>query len=165
MDDGEGGRQLCHGLTPGGCGTTPGRKWRLTWGGGQPSTRQSVGLHSGVVKVSVVSVDVTWGRVDRPVSTVPDSIDVDVNGVFQLDRQAQSGSGLPLRGGGGATGADCDTFVVGGPASAFLSGTDGSVNFAGNVSVAVASSAVLAGDVAVGVASLAVAGVPGRPCW
>ena len=68
---------------------------------GSGPTRQSVGLHSGAVQVSTVWVDVTRRRVDRPVSTVPDSIDVDVNDVLQLDRQAQVESGLPLRGGGG----------------------------------------------------------------
>ena len=67
---------------------------------GSGPTRQSVGLHSGAVQVSMVSVDETRRRVDRPVSTVPDSIDVDINDVLQLDRQAQVESGLPLRGGG-----------------------------------------------------------------
>ena len=131
-------RQLCDGLAPGGSGTSPGGKWRLIRGGGQPpgsvmdfevqltssldetvvnpmanagygsggaghdhsprvredverpvpqpagsrSTRQSVGLHSGAVKVYAVSVDVTRKQVDRPVSTVHYSIDVDVNGVM-----------------------------------------------------------------------------------
>ena len=48
-----------------------------------------------------MSVDVTWKRVDNPVSTVPDSVNVDISGVLQRDSQAQSGSGLPLWGGGG----------------------------------------------------------------
>ena len=33
-------------------------------------------------------------------STVPDSSDVDISGVLQLDSRARLGSGLPLRGGG-----------------------------------------------------------------
>ena len=52
-------------------------------------------------------------------------------------------------GGGGAVSVDCGTGVVGGPASAFLSGTDGCVDFAGDVAVGVTSPAVLAGEVAV----------------
>ena len=47
---------------------------------GSRPTHQSVGLHSGAVQVSAVSVDVTRRRVDRPVSTIPDSSDVDVTG-------------------------------------------------------------------------------------
>ena len=54
----------------------------------------------------------------------------------------------PLYGGGGvAAGVDCGTFVVGGPASAFLIGADGCANFAGDVAVGVASPAALSGDV------------------
>ena len=51
--------------------------------------------------MSAVSVNATRRQVDWPVSTVPDSIDVDISGVLQLDIQAQSVNGLPLRGGGG----------------------------------------------------------------
>ena len=51
--------------------------------------------------MSAVSVDATRKRVDQPVSTIPDSVDVDISGVLQRDGQAQTGSGLPLRGGGG----------------------------------------------------------------
>ena len=73
--------------------------------------------------------------------------------------------------------------MVGGPASAFLSGTDRCVDYAGDVTVGVTSPAVLAGEVAVVMDSPAVAGaesladfagdfavcrcwglVPGR-CW
>ena len=90
-------------------------------------------------------------------STVPGSIDVDINGVLQLDIQAQLGSGLSLRE-GVATCVDCGAFAVGGPTSSFLSGADGYVDFAGDVAVGVASPAVLAGDVAITVASPAVAG-------
>ena len=125
---------------------------------GSRSTQQSVGLHSGAVKVSVLLVNVTQKRVDRPVSTVPNSVDVDVNGVLQLDRQAQLGSGLFLRE-EVVTGVDCGAFMVGGPASAFMSGVDGCVDFAGDVAVGVASPAVLAGGVTIRVASPAVAGV------
>ena len=57
---------------------------------------------------------------------------------------------------------DCGTGVVGGPASAFLSGTDGCVDFAGEVAVSVMSPPVLAGDVAIGVVSPAVVGA--APC-
>ena len=86
------------------------------------------------VKVSVVSVDVTWWRVDRPVSP------------------------LQGRGGGVATGVNCGVLWSEDPASAFLSGVGGCVDFAGDVAVGVASPAVLAGDVTVGVASPDVAG-------
>ena len=89
MDSGEGWRQSCHDLTPSGRGTSPGGKRRLIRGGG-----------SAEVRVSAVSVDATRKRVDQPVSTVPDSVDVDINGVLQRDGPAQSGSGLPLRGRG-----------------------------------------------------------------
>ena len=63
-----------------------------------------------------------------------------------------------LCGGGGAAGVDCGTFVVGGPASAFLSGAAGDADFAGDVAVGVASPAILAGDVATEVVSPSVAG-------
>ena len=43
---------------------------------------------------------------------------------------------------------DCGTFVVGGPASAFLSGAVGDADFAGDVAVGVASPVILAGEVA-----------------
>ena len=92
---------------------------------------------------------------DWHVSTVPDSIDVDVNGVLRLNRQAQLGSGLSLR----------ERVVTGvvllwseGPTSVFLSGADGYIDFPGDVAVTVASPAVLAGDIAVGVASPAISG-------
>ena len=68
---------------------------------GSRSILQSVGLQSGEVRVSAVSFDATRKRVDQPVSTIPDSVDVDSSGVLQRDGQAQSGSGLPLRGEGG----------------------------------------------------------------
>ena len=88
---------------------------------GSRSTLRSVGLQSGEVRVSAVSVDATRKRVDQPVSTISDSVDVDSSGVLQRDGQAQSGTGLHLRGGGGgAASVDCGTFVVGGPASMFL---------------------------------------------
>ena len=46
---------------------------------------------------------------------------------------------------------DCGTCVVGGPASVFLSGTDGYADFAGEVVVGVASPAVLrSGTVPIG---------------
>ena len=67
-------------------------------------TLQSVGLQSGEVRVSAVSVDATRGRVDQPVFAIPDSVDVDISGVLQRESRAQSGSGLPLRGGGGGGG-------------------------------------------------------------
>ena len=88
-----------------------------------------------------MSVDATRGRVDWPVSTVSDDVDVDVNDVRQLDRLAQVESGLPLQGGGGAsaTGVDSGVFMVGGLVSAFLSGVDGYVDFAGDVVIGVAS--------------------------
>ena len=60
-------------------------------------------------------------------------------------------------GGGGATGVDCGTIVVGGPASAFRSGAGGWADFAGDVSAGVASlaDAVVASLADAGVASLA----------
>ena len=66
----------------------------------EPAGSRSI-LQSGDVRVSAVSVDATRKRVDQPVSTIPDSVDVDSSVVLQRDGQAQSGSGLPLRGGGG----------------------------------------------------------------
>ena len=96
-------------------------------------------------------VDVTHKRVYRPVSTVPDSVDVDVNDTLWLDRQAQLGSDLLLRE-EVVTGVDCDAFVVGGPYM-------GSVDFAGDVVVGAAAPAILAGGVTVGVISPADAGV------
>ena len=58
---------------------------------------------------------------------------------------------------------DCGTGVVGGLASAFLSSTNGCVDFAGEVAVSVTSPAVLVGDVAVGVVSPVVAGAAPWP--
>ena len=65
------------------------------------------------MKVAAVKVDETRKRVDRPVSTVPDSIHVDVNGVLRLDRQTQLGSGL-FRREEVVSDVDCCVFVVGG---------------------------------------------------
>ena len=68
---------------------------------GSRSTRQSVGLHSGAVKVSTVSVDVTRKRVDRPVST-----SAFLNGADRYVDFADAG-GVPGRSGsvaGGVTG-------------------------------------------------------------
>ena len=70
-----------------------------------------MGLHSGVVKVSAVLVDVTQKRVDRHVSTVPDSVDVGVNDELRMDRQAQLRSDLLLRE-EVVAGVDCGTFMV-----------------------------------------------------
>ena len=67
------------------------------------------------------------------------------------------GSNLPQRG-DCAVSVDSAVSLVGGPASAFLSGADGCADFAGEVAIVVLSPAVLAGDVAVGVTSPAVAG-------
>ena len=53
---------------------------------------------------------------------------------------------------------DCGTGVVGGPASAFLSGTDRCMDFAGEVAFGVTSLADIAGDVAVRRTSPAVSG-------
>ena len=127
-------------------------------------TLHLVGLQSGNIKVFTVSVDVTRKRVDWTESAVPDGVDVDVGGVSQWDSRAQPESGLPLRGGGGggvATRVDCGTFVVGGPASAFLSGAVGDTDFAGDVGAGVASLAILAGDVATGLTGRCRGGVPG----
>ena len=57
------------------------------------STQQSVGLHFGAVKVSVVLVDVTRERVDQPVSTVPNSNDAGIDCASRLDRQSGVGGG------------------------------------------------------------------------
>ena len=85
-------------------------------------------------------------------------VDVDVNGVLRLDKQAQLGSDLFMWE-EAVTGVNCGAFLIRKPASAFLSGVDGCVDFAGDVAVGVASPAILAGGVAVGVAPPAVAGV------
>ena len=69
-------------------------------------------------------------RVDRPVSTIPNSIDGDVNGVLRLDRQAQLVSDLCLQE-EVVPGVDNGVFVVGGPASAFLGGTEAAWNLLG----------------------------------
>ena len=77
-------------------------------------------------------------------STVSDDVEVDNSDMPQWDSRTQLGSGLPLREGGGghAVTVDCGIGVVGGPASAFLSGTDRCVDFAGEVAVRVKSPAV-----------------------
>ena len=116
-------------------------------------TLQSVGLQSGEVMGSTVSVNVTRRGVDGTVSTVSDGVEVDDSDMTQRDSRTQS------RRGGGAVCVDCGIGVVGGPASAFLSGTDGYVDIAVEVAVGVASPADLAGVVTVGVVTLANAGV------
>ena len=91
--------------------------------------------------------------------TVSDGVEIDDGDMTQWDSQTQLGSGLPLQGGGrDAVSVDCGTGVLGGPASAFLSGTDGCVDFAGDVAVGVTSPTFLGGEVAVVMASPAVAG-------
>ena len=55
------------------------------------------------------------------------------------------GSNLPQRG-DCAVSVDSAVSLVGGPASAFLSGADGCVDFAGEVAIVVISQAVLAGE-------------------
>ena len=97
-----------------------------------------------MVKVSAVLVEVTREQVDQPVSTLPDtdSDDADVTCASWLDRWV-----------------DCCDIVVGGPASASLSGADWRVDFAGDVAVGVAFPAVFAEGVTIGVTSPAVAQV------
>ena len=63
-------------------------------------TLQSVGLQSGEVRVSTVSVNATRRRVDGTVSTVSDGVKIDDGDMTQRDSRTQSRSGLPLRGGG-----------------------------------------------------------------
>ena len=106
--------------------------------------------------MSAVSVDATWRRVDRNVSTVSDSVLV-VTEELQRDSWTCLGMDLPQRGESSVS-VDCAVSLVGGPASAFLSGADGCADFAGEVAVVVTPLAILAGDVAVGVTSPAVAG-------
>ena len=81
-----------------------------------------------------------------------------VTGELQWDSWTHSGSDLP-RHGVSAVSVNSVLSLVGGPASAFLHGTNGGADFAGGVAVVVAPPAVLAGYVAVGVMSPAVAGV------
>ena len=58
---------------------------------------------------------------DQPVSTGPTGKDADTDCASQLDRQAELGSSLSLRG-EVVTGVDCCDFVVVGPTSASRSG-------------------------------------------
>ena len=62
-----------------------------------------MGLQSGELRVSAVSVEVTRKRVDQTMSTVSDSVEVDAGDVSHRDSWAwsRSRSDLPLRGGGG----------------------------------------------------------------
>ena len=103
-----------------------------------------------------MSVDATRRRVNRTASTASDSVMV-VTEELPRDSWTCSGSDLPQRA-ESAVSVDCAVSLVGGPASAFLSGADGCVDFAGEGAVVVTSPAVLTGDVAVGVTLLAVAG-------
>ena len=75
----------------------------MVWPVIQP-TLQWVGLQSGEVKVYAVFVNATQKWVDRTVSTVPDTVEIDVGDMPQWDSRTQSRSGLPLRGGGGEGG-------------------------------------------------------------
>ena len=111
--------------------------------------------------MSAVSVDVDQRRVNRPVYTTPDYVDVHV---LQGDSQAQSRSDFPSQK-GNAVAVDSGTSVVVGPASAFRSGVAGYADFAGEVAVGVASPAVLAGVVTSAFASHCWGGIPGRSCW
>ena len=65
------------------------------------STLQSVGLQSGEVRVSTVSVNVTRRRVDGTMSIVSDGVEVDDGNMTPRNSRTQSRSGLPLWGGGG----------------------------------------------------------------
>ena len=183
MVGGEGERQIRYDIPPSDSGALPGEKRRLIqggWsarisnrtrpqdpGGGEAQltssrdmavarpvfqpTSQPVILRSDEVGVSAVSVDATRRRVDRTVSTVSDSVMV-VTEELQWDSWTRSGNDLPQRG-ESAVSVDSAVSLVGGLASAFLSGADGCADFAGEVAVVVTSPAVFAGDVAVGVTS------------
>ena len=98
-------------------------------------TSQPVVLRSDEVGVSAVSVDATRRRVDWTLSTVSDSVMV-VTDELQQDSWTRSGSDLPQRG-ESAVSVDTAVSLVGGPASAFLSGADGCADFAGEVAVVV----------------------------
>ena len=78
-----------------------------------------------------MSVDADWRRVNRPVYTVPDYVDVNV---LQGASQAQWRSNFHSQR-GNVVGVDCGTRVVGGQASAFQSGVAGYTDFAGEVTV------------------------------
>ena len=72
----------------------------MVWPVLQP-TLQSVRLQSGEVRVSTVSVNATQRQVDGTVSIVSDGVEVDDGDMMtQRDSRTQSGSGLPLWGGG-----------------------------------------------------------------
>ena len=115
-------------------------------------TSQPVAVRSDEVGVSAVSFNATRRRVDRTVSTISNSVMV-VTEELQRDSWVRGVTSLS------AISVDRVVSLVGGPASAFLSGADGCTDFTGEVAVVVTSPAFLAGDVAVGVTSPAVAGV------
>ena len=107
---------------------------------------------SQLVGVSAMSVDVTWRRRDRILSTFSDRVMV-VMEDLQWDCWIRSGSD-PSRRGESAVNVGSAVGFVGGQVSAFLSGTDGCADFAGEVAIVVTLPAVLASDVDVEVALL-----------
>ena len=92
-------------------------------------TSQTVFVRSDEVGVSAVAVDASQRRVNRTLSTVSDSMLV-VAEELQRGRWTRAGSDLPKRG-VSAVSVDSAVRLVGGPASAFLSGTDGCADFLG----------------------------------
>ena len=113
-------------------------------------SRSAVVLYDGV---PAMAVDVTRRRVEGALSTGSECVSMVVEQLRQGDG-IRTGSDIPRRG-GGMIGVDGTFNLVGGPATAFLSGAEGYTDFDGGVAVAVTPPTVLADEVAVGVTSLA----------
>ena len=74
-----------------------------------PPIVHSETLRSGEVRVSTVSIDADWRRVNLPVYILPDYVDVNV---LQWDSQAQLRSNFPSQR-GNVVGVNCGASVVG----------------------------------------------------
>ena len=94
-------------------------------------TSQPVVVRSDEVGVSAVAVDATQRRVDRTLSTVSDNM-MAVTEELQRGSWTCAGSDLPRRG-ESAVSVDSAVSLVGGPASASLSGANGCTDFAGGL--------------------------------
>ena len=104
------------------------------------------------VKVSAVLVNATPDPMDSPVPTGLAGADDDTNRMSPLTQQAVLEGDLSMKEEVVAELDFCES-VVGGPTSAFLSSTDGIVDFAGDFTVVVSSPANVSGYVTVGVSS------------
>ena len=133
---------------------------------GQCIDQQAAGRHDmqldrqpvEAVKVSAVLVDVTPELVDSPVPAGIAGNDGGTKCMPLLVRQTALEDGLSVNEEVMAGVNYCD-YMVGGPTSTFLSGADGIVDLAGDVTVSVSSLADHAEGVTVGVTSPADAGV------